>query len=92
MAASQVWRWVSTKPGMTIIPLASTTSASASIRGATWAIVSPSMRTSPVGRSPRSGSTVRTVPPRSRSRSAMVLLLDEEQPVSGGSITRVQWR
>src|SRR5262245_32117048 len=51
---------------MTMRPLQSTTSASASMLGSTPAMVSPSMSTSPVARSPTCGSTDRTVPPLRR--------------------------
>ena len=58
-------RWLSTKPGMTIMPDASITSASAATRpGPTSTISSPSMRTSAVVKSPTFGSRLSTVPPR----------------------------
>ena len=47
-SASQVWRWVSMKPGIAIRLVASMTSApSAGIEGATAAILVPSIRMSP---------------------------------------------
>src|SRR3954452_13271713 len=59
------------KPGMTMSPSASITSApSAAMFGRTSAILSPSTRTSARGSSPSCGSCVRTVPPRTRIRSA----------------------
>ena len=66
IAVSHVCRWVSTKPGITIFPVQSTTSASASMFASTAVILSSSIRTSPVVRSPMSGSTDRTVPPLRR--------------------------
>src|SRR5579875_3202196 len=73
MAASQVWRWVSTKPGTTTSPLTSMTSASAGRSLPTAAILSPSMRTSPFVMSPSAGSMVMTYPPRSSTRSAIAI-------------------
>ena len=61
-SASQVWRWVSMKPGMAIMFVPSMISApSAGIEGATAAIFVPSIRMSPRWRSPIFGSTVMTV-------------------------------
>ncbi len=58
-------RWVSTKPGMTIMPVASITSASPFDRsGPTATIWSPSISTSPDGEVPERGSRLSTVPPR----------------------------
>ncbi len=60
-----MWRWLSTKPGMTIMPSASITSTSPLDRsGPTARIFSPSISTSPDGRSPTAGSMLSTVPPR----------------------------
>src|SRR5450759_58662 len=71
IGASHVCRCVSTKPGMTMSPLASITCASAALRlWPTAAIESPSMSTSAPGCSPRLASIVRTKPPRIRIRSA----------------------
>src|SRR6266536_3021129 len=61
-------------------PVTSITWASASTSGPTAAIVSPAIRTSPLGRSPSSGSTVSTCPPRSSSRSPMASPFGREQP------------
>ena len=58
-------RWVSTKPGMTIMSVASITSTSPFARpGPTATIWSPSMRTSPFGKSPTVGIEASMVPPR----------------------------
>ncbi|HEY3688091.1 MAG TPA: hypothetical protein VGL93_33950 [Streptosporangiaceae bacterium] len=66
-AVCQVCRWVSTKPGSTILPVASTISASAASRAAATAAMRPSsMSTSPYGRSPTAGSMLTTMPPRKR--------------------------
>ena len=65
-----MWRWESTKPGITIMPEASITSASAATSpGPTWAISPRSMSTSAVVKSPTSGSRLSTVPPRITIRS-----------------------
>src|SRR5437867_4347979 len=57
------------KPGMTIAPEQSTTSASeAETLGAIWAIFFPSMRMSAFSKSPTFASRLRTTPPRSRMR------------------------
>src|SRR5262245_42324967 len=57
------------KPGMTIVPEQSTTSASAAvIPGAICAILFPSISTSAFSKSPIFGSSVSTTPPRSRMR------------------------
>jgi hypothetical protein len=58
-------RWLSTNPGMTIMPEASITSTSPFARlGPTATIRSPSIRTSASANSPTLGSRLRTVPPR----------------------------
>src|SRR5262245_33212017 len=62
---SHMCRWVSTKPGITTVLVASTTSASPASRfGPTAAIFEPSMRTSAWVKLPIAGSIERTVPPR----------------------------
>src|SRR5215203_2482094 len=72
---SQVCRCESIKPGMTIVPEASTTSQSeASTDGATAATSSPSMSTSPPGMSPMSGSIEMMWPPRSSVRAGIFVL------------------
>ena len=59
-----MWRWESTKPGRTIIPEASITSApSTASPGPTAAIRSCSMSTSPSAKSPTSRSSESTIPP-----------------------------
>ena len=62
---SQVWRWVSMKPGMTMSPSASMTVAPSADRGSgrSAAMRSSSMRMSAFGSSPSSSSWVRTMPP-----------------------------
>src|SRR5687767_11256896 len=64
------WWWcVVMKPGMTMVPRQSTTSASPAVRfGPTAAIVLPSIRTSACSKSPTFGSRLRTTPPRSKTR------------------------
>ena len=70
MDVSQVCRWVSTKPGMTMSRSASITCAPSADRfGPTSAIVSPSTRMSARGSSPSESSWVSTVAPRMRIRS-----------------------
>ena len=60
-----MWRWESTKPGITIMPDASITSASPFCRPGPTATISPcSIRTSAVAKSPTFGSRLSTVPPR----------------------------
>src|SRR5262245_47797339 len=54
------------KPGMTIVPEQSITSASAEIAGAIWAIVFPLIKTSAFSKSPTLGSSESTTPPRNR--------------------------
>ena len=57
-------RWLSMKPGITIMPDASITSASPFCRPGPTATISPcSMRTSAVVKSPTFGSRLSTVPP-----------------------------
>ena len=66
---SQMWRWVSTNPGITIMPVASITSASVAVRSRpTSTMRSPSISTSPRGRSPIAGSMLSTRPPLIRVR------------------------
>src|ERR1700728_3430995 len=70
MGPCHTWRCVSTRPGITSRPAASITSASAvaGVRSVPTAVMTPSVtRTSPAGRSPRSGSTVTTWPPLTSS-------------------------
>ena len=60
-----VCMWALTKPGMTMVPLASTTWASSAwMCGAMAAMRSPSISTSPWGKSPIVGSIDTMVPPR----------------------------
>src|SRR5690606_41667553 len=91
MADSQVCRWVSTKPGITMNPVASMTSASALISGWTAAIRSSSMSTSPVFRSPTCGSIDSTMPPRMSFRLLMARPFDVEpgRLIGGESTHRV---
>src|SRR5205823_2738903 len=65
--------WVSTKPGITIRPVMSSTSASALISGWTAAILPSSIRTSPLGRSPVAGSIEMTYPARRSVRLVIAL-------------------
>jgi hypothetical protein len=62
IAASQVWRWLSMKPGITMKPSASITSASASapMPGWTATMRSSSISTSAAGMLPTAGSTLTT--------------------------------
>src|SRR5687768_13540095 len=68
---------------MTIFPVQSITSASASIPTSTPAIRSSSMRTSPVGKSPISGSMERTVPPLRSTLPMLVPPWLDERSVRG---------
>jgi hypothetical protein len=61
------WWWVVMKPGMTMVPEQSITSASAAVMvGAICAIVFPLIKTSAFSKSPIFGSSVSTTPPRNR--------------------------
>src|SRR6476469_5450877 len=67
---SQVWRWLSMKPGMTMSPVASMTFAPSAVTfGPTAAILPSSIRMLARGNSPMSGSIERTMASLIRVRS-----------------------